>query len=196
MVWGVGLMSYHHHTAHHYPVGPGMAPAYGMGPSPHVDRRCFGGFWQRLFALFVDLLLILLFLLIFSLIEGRVYNLVIQRTILDAGGETLASIGRMFTVVRTLVMIFLPLLYFTVLEAWLRGTFGKRLFGLVVVKENCQRVGIFRSVVRNLAKSVSCLLFCVGFLMVMFTGRRQGLHDFLAGSYVMKNRFCRQAARQ
>ncbi|PYJ40517.1 MAG: RDD family protein, partial [Verrucomicrobia bacterium] len=34
---------------------------------------------------------------------------------------------------------------------------------------------------------LSGLIFCIGFLMIAFTERKQGLHDMIAGTYVIKD---------
>ena len=42
-----------------------------------------------------------------------------------------------------------------------------------------------RALGRNLAKILSGLILCIGFLMVAFTGKKQGLHDMIAGTLVV-----------
>ena len=37
-----------------------------------------------------------------------------------------------------------------------------------------------------IGKFISSILLCIGYLMVAFDGQKQGLHDKIAGTYVIK----------
>jgi uncharacterized RDD family membrane protein YckC len=57
-----------------------------------------------------------------------------------------------------------------------------------------QRVGFPRALGRYLGKFISALIFCIGFLMVAWTRRSQGLHDIIANTLVLNGRANRQKA--
>ncbi|GBR03470.1 RDD family protein [Acetobacter oeni] len=82
----------------------------------------------------------------------------------------------------------LSLTYAVVSEASLmRGTPGKWLLGLHVCDFSGERISLIRSLVRNLVKTfISFPFFCLGVLMVAFTPRKQGLHDIIAGTLVLR----------
>ena len=67
-----------------------------------------------------------------------------------------------------------------------RGTFGKWLFGIQVADSEGRKLTIARSIGRNLAKLLSYLPLCLGFLWVVFTKRKQGWHDLIARTYVYR----------
>ena len=69
----------------------------------------------------------------------------------------------------------------------LQATPAKRLFGLRVTDLDGQRIGFVRASGRQLSK-VLCLPLFAGFLLVAFTSRKQGLHDFIAGTLVVWGR--------
>jgi len=77
-------------------------------------------------------------------------------------------------------------LYFAILQSsqW-QATFGKRALGLKVVDKNYNRIGFGRATVRFFSKILSILILFMGFIMVLFTKKRQGLHDMIAGTYVL-----------
>nr|WP_095522113.1 RDD family protein [Methanolacinia petrolearia] len=65
-----------------------------------------------------------------------------------------------------------------------QATIGKRAFGLVVTDPEYQRISFGRATVRWIAKIISALILYIGFIMIGFTRRKQGLHDMVAGTYV------------
>lgn len=77
--------------------------------------------------------------------------------------------------------------YFLFMEAGPRqGTFGKQILGLRVVDAAGQRISLRTSLIRSLSKILSFLLLFAGFLLVAFTEKKQGLHDLIAGTYVIR----------
>lgn len=87
------------------------------------------------------------------------------------------------------IEVIVLMLYWIVLEAsaW-QASIGKRLMSIRVVDLNGQRVTLARSAARNLLKFVSVLTFGIGFIIIAFTRREQGLHDILARALVVRGR--------
>jgi len=67
-----------------------------------------------------------------------------------------------------------------------QGTVGKHLLGLRVTDLAGNPIDFARSTGRFFAKFLSRLCFSIGYIMVAFTERKQGLHDILAGTLVWK----------
>jgi len=86
-----------------------------------------------------------------------------------------------------LIVFVLTWLYYAGLEssAW-QGTVGKRLLRIVVTDQYGRRIQFGRATGRFFAKIVSALVLLVGYLMVLFSERRQGLHDLMAGTLVVR----------
>jgi uncharacterized RDD family membrane protein YckC len=80
-----------------------------------------------------------------------------------------------------------PLLYFTLLEysKW-QATIGKLIFRLRVTDVQGRRLSFGRALLRNLAKWVSTLTLGIGYVICGFTPKKRALHDFLAGSVVLR----------
>ncbi len=64
-----------------------------------------------------------------------------------------------------------------------QATIGKRVVGIVVMDVNGERVSFTRAVLRFLATFPSAISL-VGYLMVLFTRKKQTMHDMLAGTVV------------
>ncbi|NHO33545.1 RDD family protein [Acetobacter fallax] len=86
------------------------------------------------------------------------------------------------------LFLLLPLAYSILLEAsTLRGTIGKWILGLQVCDLDGRRISLLRSLVRNVVKSyISFPFLLIGVLMVAFTPKKQGLHDMVASTLVVR----------
>jgi uncharacterized RDD family membrane protein YckC len=76
-------------------------------------------------------------------------------------------------------------LYFAVQESGShQATFGKRACGIIVTDSEGKRITFGRATGRFLGKLLSSI-FCISFIIVAFTSKKQGLHDFLADTVVV-----------
>jgi uncharacterized RDD family membrane protein YckC len=60
------------------------------------------------------------------------------------------------------------------------------IFGMKVTDLHGNRISFARATGRHFAKILSTMILFIGFIMVGFTERKQGLHDILAGTLVRK----------
>jgi len=85
------------------------------------------------------------------------------------------------------VAVFAPGVYFWLGNS-LGGTFGKRISGLAVVDEAGNPPGLARGLVRYLVSIVSAVAVYVGYLWMIWDGKKQTWHDKAAGTYVVRRR--------
>lgn len=85
-----------------------------------------------------------------------------------------------------LVVVVITTLYYTLMTA--RGaTVGKKVFGMKVVKEDGSPIGFGRSLLRHtIGYWVSAAVFGLGFIWIGFDPHKQGWHDKIAGTYVVR----------
>ena len=77
-------------------------------------------------------------------------------------------------------------LYFALQESSVyQATLGKRALNIYVMDMYGHRVTFGQATGRYFGKILSGIL-CIGYIMVAFTERKQGLHDLLAGTLVMR----------
>ena len=69
-----------------------------------------------------------------------------------------------------------------------QATLGKMILGIVVTGVDGQRITFMRATGRHFAKILSGLLLFIGYLMVLWTARKQGLHDIMAGTLVVQGK--------
>ncbi len=148
--------------------------------APYVDVTAaawveYAGFWRRFAAYIIDGLLLNALAFIIGLIMG---------------GILIATDGKMddyFTVVSYLIGFMLSLLYWGICESSpMQATLGKLALGIKVTDLDGHRISFGRAAGRYLGKILSVLILCIGYLMIAFTEKRQGLHDMMAGTLVVK----------
>jgi uncharacterized RDD family membrane protein YckC len=88
--------------------------------------------------------------------------------------QTMAALALVYT-----------LAYFIFFWSLTGQTLGKALLGLRVVAKNGKRMMVWHSIIRLMGYFVSIVTLFLGFVWVIFDERRQGLHDKLAGTYVI-----------
>lgn len=85
-----------------------------------------------------------------------------------------------------LVNVVLILLYAPLMESSRRqATVGKMVMGLQVRTVDMDRVSFLRAFMRNLAEVLCVLTLTLGYLVCLFTKRRQALHDLLTKTVVV-----------
>jgi uncharacterized RDD family membrane protein YckC len=75
--------------------------------------------------------------------------------------------------------------YFIGLWAWRGQTLGQIVANVKVVRTDGKPVDLRTAVLRFLGYIVCVLTLGIGFLLVAFDDRKQGLHDKIAGTYVI-----------
>jgi uncharacterized RDD family membrane protein YckC len=128
----------------------------------------YAGFWRRVAAVLLD-----------GLILG-VVTVPLNLAFAD-DGYTAASSGAQS------ISTVLGWLYYALMESSAKqATLGKMALGIIVTDLEGRRIGFGKATGRYFAKILSALILGIGFLMVAFTQRKQGLHDILAGTLVIR----------
>src|SRR2546428_7005410 len=143
-----------------------MQSSSAVPPPVAKSDIAYAGFWRRLLAYMID----------GTLLAGL--DLALYSTVHVLAPDTLDAVA---SVVR--VAIAIGWAYFAVLESSpARGTLGKIALGLYVADVQGDPISFGRAVFRNAMKSVSWLVFGIGWVLAAFTPRKQALHDLLAGT--------------
>src|SRR5262245_15036774 len=81
----------------------------------------------------------------------------------------------------------ISIIYFAIMESSAKqATLGKMLLGLRVTDMQGGRISLLRAAARYLAGWLSGLILCIGYIMVAFTERKQGLHDMITSTLVVR----------
>ncbi|MGA2933627.1 MAG: RDD family protein [Methanomicrobiales archaeon] len=98
----------------------------------------------------------------------------------------------LFAMMETAVIVLaIRWVYFAYMESSPRqATFGKAALGLVVIDGGGHRISFLRATGRWLGKLLSWATLGIGFYLIQFTEKKQGLHDLIADTFVVyKNRY-------
>lgn len=77
--------------------------------------------------------------------------------------------------------------YFVVYQSQAGQTLGKKVMGVKVVNAEGKTPSMVTFFLREIiGKMVSAIILMIGYLMILWDGRKQGLHDKIAGTFVVK----------
>lgn len=141
----------------------------------HANVVEYAGFWKRFAASIIDGIL----LWIASFIVG----FIIASVFYDVDYEDYESA---VIAILYLAAIILYWLYYATMESSSKqATLGKMALGIVVTDNKGSRISFGRATGRYFAKIISTLILLIGYIMIAFTERKQGLHDMIAETLVV-----------
>lgn len=144
------------------------------------------GFWWRVLAYIIDAVIMSTIFLVIGLIIG----VSMFGTNIDP-----ATGAPQISAVAIIIQFAVPILYYGIMQGSpMQASVGKLAIGAVVTDMRGERMSWGKSFLREVCKIPSAIVLLIGFIMVAFTGRKQGLHDIMAGTLVLKRRIVRAAA--
>jgi uncharacterized RDD family membrane protein YckC len=159
--------------------GPYQPPA-SRSEGALVSNYAFAGFWKRLIAYLIDVVIYTLIFAVFVyFLGGSALNSLRQSS--GSQLEIFAIYGFYFTG---------WWLYHSVLESsTLQASLGKKLLAMKVTDMQGQPIGFAHATGRHFARFINQMTFAIGFLMAAFTARKQALHDIIASTLVVNGRY-------
>ncbi len=135
-------------------------------PPALPDQPRYAGFWIRLLAYIID-----------AFVLGAMTFPLLRVLGMMGIGEHSGNV----------MSIAISWMYFAVFEssAWMASP-GKKVLGLIVTDEQGGQLSVGRATRRYFAKILSALLLGIGFIMIAFTARKQGLHDKMFHTLVLR----------
>ncbi len=142
-----------------------------------INEHSYAGFWIRVVAYLIDSILLVT--------VQSVLSLLISLTI---GMLGIATDGD--PAINTVIWLFgavLSISYAVFFIGYCGQTPGKMALRIKVIRTDGSPVNYGRAALREvLGKFISSILLGIGYLMVAFDSRKQGLHDKIADTYVIK----------
>ena len=140
------------------------------GPTPGIR---YGGFWARFIAFLIDAIAL-------GLISAAISPLF---------GPTVETTGAQFEINYTAnaVSTLLGLVYFIGFWAWRGHTVGMMPFNLQVVRaDDGTKIDWVRGFLRYIGLIISAIPLFIGLIWAAFDSRKQGWHDKIAGTVVIR----------
>ncbi len=143
----------------------------------------FAGFWRRLGAYFIDFIALSVVASIFAPFQwfgfvafwdvGDVFN-------------TPVWFALPYLIFGNLLSLLVTIAYFVAFWVWRGQTPGKMALSIKLIRTDGSKVTLGAALLRYLGYIVSTVIFFIGFIWIAFDRRKQGLHDKMADTYVVK----------
>jgi uncharacterized RDD family membrane protein YckC len=170
----------------------GLAPGAVPSGSGFPAALPFAGFWERVGAYLIDGLILGIpfgaLAIVLVLTFGGFSVLLHRRSADPDAAAAVAGPAVMLFFLAMMGFLVVQWLYFAGMESSERqATFGKSVMSLRVANYDGQRISFGHATGRFFAKIVSGMVpFAIGYIMAAFTEKKQALHDFIAGTVVLR----------
>jgi uncharacterized RDD family membrane protein YckC len=166
------------------PPGPSPAPAPVRATATRAGAPVYVvGFWKRLLAGLIDLGVILPAALLITVIAGKLTGVKppagfdVWLLLLDNEPALAMALGLTIAVAAIYVLVF------QILRA---RTLGMRVLNLKIIDVYGDPPSPGRCVLRTLGYLAGVVTLFLGFIWIGFDGEKRGLHDWIAGTYVIQ----------
>ncbi|MEN6610961.1 MAG: RDD family protein [Methanoregulaceae archaeon] len=156
---------------------------------PKPAEEPYAGFWIRFGAWLIDTIILLivgfviLFILVAGALIGSLSTIYTPALFYTATFTGTAAVGLLLWWISLLAINWI---YYAYQESSPKqATLGKQVFGLIVTNTNGERISFARASGRWAGRILSGMIFCIGYIMIAFTEKKQGLHDMIADTLVV-----------
>jgi uncharacterized RDD family membrane protein YckC len=157
--------------------------------SPVVKRTpLYGGFLARFVAFLIDTTILVFWysVILYSIADSALQFNNWKLAVFEGGISNFELEALLQLFFFSLYFPVLHWLYYTLLEASPKqATIGKFTLGLKVTDLRGKRISYLQANLRYFGRLISALPLLTGFLLILFTRRRQALHDYVASTLVI-----------
>jgi len=146
----------------------------------------YAGFWVRLGASLIDGIILgsIVWIIIHAFAaQGLGYNMA---SFCRSSGDVIFSYSFISAPVIWSISWLIKIAYFAGFWKWRGQTPGKMVMGIKVIRTDSSPVSWPHALLRYLGYMVSTMILFIGFIWIAFDGRKQGIHDKIADTYVVK----------
>ncbi len=177
LVWTEGMANWQPMSTFMPQSPPPRPPGYQPPPQnvnvSYAEDK-YAGFWKRFAAYLIDIVIIWVVVFLLGLVLLAPFS---QMQYANPIGYAIISM------VLNIVAIWLYYAFFESSEH--QGTPGKMILKIKVVDLNGDRISFEKATGRYFGKIISSLILGIGYLMVLWTPQKQGLHDQMANTLVV-----------
>ena len=150
-----------------------------------ISNVKYATFVQRFAAIFIDIILLVLL----QVLLGGLFGYLIGQSMAGDyvnGYVTLDDVEKKAAAWVQILGIIVSWLYFSLFESSEKqATPGKMALGLVVTDLSGGRLGFGRSTGRHFSKIISTITLFIGFILPLWTNKKQALHDITSSCLVI-----------
>jgi len=161
-------------AAHAAPVAAASMSAY-VEDSTLSQAVTYSGFWRRVAASLIDSVILG--------VVGAILGIVLGLAMVSGGTDDTEVVE----LTGNVVGLFLGWLYYALMESSSKqATIGKMVMGIKVTDLEGNQISFARASGRHFGTIISSLILAIGYLMMLWTEKKQTLHDMMAGCLVVK----------
>ena len=131
----------------------------------------YAGFWIRLGAYLIDGILLNIIGFLVAFIAGIIF----------ASAEDDAIL-----VLEFIVGLVISIAYYIGFWTWRGQTPGKIALGIKIIRTDGSSLSLGMSILRYIGYIISAIILLIGYLWIAFDSRKQGIHDKIADTYVIR----------
>ncbi len=153
----------------------------------------YAGFWLRFVAYIIDSIIIGTVYWVMSIPIFAIFGISQANEMQNIENMSEAEAMGMFGTIMalsgatTFLITIIAILYWSLMESSkYQATVGKIALGLKVTDMDGKNLDFVKALVRNLCKIISSMIMGIGYIMAGFTEKKQGLHDIIANTLVVK----------
>lgn len=139
-----------------------------MKKKPEEFALEYAGFWIRLGASIIDLIIL-------SIILYAIFKLIIFMVP-----------SSIFIIIFSFVAWLIEIVYVVAFWVWRGQTPGKMITGIKIIRTDSSPIDWQYSLLRYIGCIISAIIIFIGFIWIAFDSRKQGIHDKIADTYVVK----------
>ncbi|MBI3609458.1 MAG: RDD family protein [Nitrospirae bacterium] len=147
-----------------------------------VSVKDKAGFWRRMAAFIIDMMLLEWITLLFVWIGSAAEDLALAHIV----NEDLSGAVLEWAAMHTEVSTFLFIVYFSFFTFYGGQTPGKMALGICVITTDGLPVSWLRAIGRTICYNLDIFTLGVGFLLAAIPPAKRALHDLIAGTVVVK----------
>jgi uncharacterized RDD family membrane protein YckC len=153
----------------------------------------YAGFWLRFVAYIIDSIIVyvmqsFIFIPVLGLL-GITFASNMENVQNMSDAEAIGMFGSImaFAGATMFLTTIIAVLYWSLMESSkYQATVGKLALGLIVTDMEGKNLDLTKALIRNVCKIISWMILLIGYIMAAFTEKKQGLHDIIAGTLVVK----------
>jgi uncharacterized RDD family membrane protein YckC len=174
-----------------HPAGYGYGYTLPAGPAPGLQ---YAGFWLRFVAYLIDTVILDVPLgVAYGIVAASVIPSLHCTVVYTPDGRAVqslqcANLGALGALtIPGLLFLVVPLVYFVVLWGWQGQTLGQKALGLRIVDAATGgRISYARALLRWVGVFIASIPFGLGLMWAGWDPRKQGWHDKIAGTFVVR----------
>jgi uncharacterized RDD family membrane protein YckC len=154
----------------------------------------YAAFWKRSIALFIDLVIVYVLIVLVTAAVNTMLRLPVEHDLTFQTGNAIRYNKFVednlivLTVLYAFIKLGLLFPYFSIMESSNRqATLGKLVMRIKITDLRGERISFAKAGVRFFAKILSTNILLIGYLIALFTERKQALHDLLASTVVINS---------